>query len=328
MGQNSGIYLPGKPLAMTAPIPAQSIPQSADPASAPTLQLLPRQEAFCRYVADGLALAQAARMAGYSWDAARQQGSRLITYPHVAARIAELIHARDQQRRSELDELVGVLKRVMTNGLSRGHDPSVLRAVDMIARLRGLTHNPAHACTGFDDGDAVSDPPSRKAAHTAGAFEPYADPAITLDPDMDPDFDPDLDRTAAPVDDPDEVVAFIPPMPPAAAAPVEPAPIPPPPDRSERWDEATRAMMDRSARICSRMTRLKEAHPKADLDTMEDSDLFFDDDTDSILPPDQWPIRPAPGQPLVPRHTLTPEQIARAGELAREHRRKYAASRE
>jgi hypothetical protein len=62
-------------------------------------------------------------------------------------------------------------------------------------------------------------------------------------------------------------------MPPEAPAPVEPAPMPPPPDPGERWDEATRAMIARSERICSRMTRLKAAHPAADLDTMEDSDV-------------------------------------------------------
>jgi hypothetical protein len=269
-----------------------------------------------------------------------------MTNPHVAARIAELIHARDQQRRTELDELVGVLKRVMTNGLTRGHDQSVLRAVDMIARLRGLTHNPARACGHSDDNDDLANdrprPATRAAvrhtarttARTISAVAPYADPADIpdLESATDPDFDPiALDSgilpATPPLPDPDEVIAFTPPMPPEAPAPVEPAPMPPPPDPGERWDEATRAMIARSERICSRMTRLKADHPEADLDTMEDSDLFFDDETDTILPPDRWPIRPAPGKPLVPRHTLTPAQIAHAQELARAHQQKRAEDR-
>jgi len=325
-----------KALAMTAPALAETT-ATAPPSP---LQLRPRQEAFCRYVADGLALTQAARMAGYAWNAARQHGSRLMTYPHVAARIAELVHARNQQRRGELDELVGVLKRVMMKGLSSGRDQSVLRAAEMIARLRGLTHNPARACGAPDDLDAVNDRsrpaaraavqhPSPMAAPADGAFDPYAHPADT--PDVDPDADPDFDRIARdfitdPDGDPDTDadVAFTPPMPPEMPATVEPAPPPPEPDPREHWDDRTRAMEERAFRVCTRMSRLKEAHPETRMDSVDDADLFFDDETDTILPPDQWPIRPAPGQPLVRRRDLTAEQIAHAEDLDRQEQRANA----
>ena len=65
-----------------------------------------RQEAFARHVASGRSLTEAARLAGYAWDSARQTGSRLMKEPHIAARVADLTHANENQRQGELDELV------------------------------------------------------------------------------------------------------------------------------------------------------------------------------------------------------------------------------
>ena len=89
--------------------------QSAE-ASAETLPSCPpsalphRQEAFARHVAAGRSLTEAARLAGYAWDSARQTGSRLMKEPHIAARVASIAHAKEDQRQGELDELVAGLK--------------------------------------------------------------------------------------------------------------------------------------------------------------------------------------------------------------------------
>src|SRR5689334_19912112 len=113
-------------------------------ASAETLPPCPlaalphRQEAFARHVAAGRSLTEAARLAGYAWDSARQTGSRLMKEPHIAARVAGIAHAKDDQRQGELDELVGALKRLMIDTMERKNDFAALRAIDMIARLRGL----------------------------------------------------------------------------------------------------------------------------------------------------------------------------------------------
>ncbi len=107
-------------------------------AHAPAPPLPHRQEAFARHVAAGRSLTDAARLAGYAWDSARQTGSRLMKEPHVAARVAAIAHARENQRQGELDELVAGLKRLMIDTMARQNDFAALRAIDMIARLRGL----------------------------------------------------------------------------------------------------------------------------------------------------------------------------------------------
>lgn len=62
-------------------------------ARTPEQPLPHRQEAFARHVASGRSLTEAARLAGYAWDSARQTGSRLMKEPYVAARAAHLAHA-------------------------------------------------------------------------------------------------------------------------------------------------------------------------------------------------------------------------------------------
>ena len=131
------------------------MPQSAE-ASAETLPPCPlpalphRQEAFARHVAAGRSLTEAARLAGYAWDSARQTGSRLMKEPHIAARVASIAHAREDQRQGELDELVGALKRLMIDTMERKNDFAALRAIDMIARLRGLAPATAKRSDGLD----------------------------------------------------------------------------------------------------------------------------------------------------------------------------------
>src|SRR3954469_25114777 len=103
------------------------------------IQALPhRQEAFARHVAAGHSLTDAARQAGYAWDSARQTGSRLMKDPDIAARVADIAHADNTRRQSELDELVAGLKRLMIDTMARKNDFAALRAIDMIGRLRGL----------------------------------------------------------------------------------------------------------------------------------------------------------------------------------------------
>jgi hypothetical protein len=105
---------------------SQSAEASAETLPSCPLPALPhRKETFARHVASGATLADAARLAGYAWDSARQTGSRLMKEPHVAARVADLTHARDDQRQGELDELVGGLKRVMIDAMALKNDFAV-----------------------------------------------------------------------------------------------------------------------------------------------------------------------------------------------------------
>lgn len=130
------------------------------PASpAPVPALLPRQEAFCRHVAAGHALAAAARLAGYGWRGAKQQGSRLLQDPRVAARIAALAGAREERRRAELDALADVATQILGRALEPGgNDFAALRALDAISRFRGLLGEPpVRAALAKDDEDEAAE---------------------------------------------------------------------------------------------------------------------------------------------------------------------------
>ena len=130
---------------------SQSAEASAETLPSCPLPALPhRQEAFARHVASGRTLTDAARLAGYAWDSARQTGSRLMKEPHIAARVADLTHAKEDQRQGELDELVSGLKRLMVDTMERKNDFAALRAIDMIARLRGLVPTTAKRSNGVE----------------------------------------------------------------------------------------------------------------------------------------------------------------------------------
>jgi len=133
-------------MSQSAEASAETLPH----AHAPAPPLPHRQEAFARHVAAGRSLTEAARLAGYAWDSARQTGSRLMKEPHVAARAAAIAHAREDQRQGELDELVAGLKRLMIDTMARQNDFAALRAIDMIARLRGLAPATAKRSDGLD----------------------------------------------------------------------------------------------------------------------------------------------------------------------------------
>ena len=129
---------------------SQSAEASAETLTHASTPALPhRQEAFARHVASGRTLTDAARLAGYAWDSARQTGSRLMKEPHIAARAASIAHARNDQRQGELDELVAALKRLMIDTMARKNDFAALRAIDMIARLRGLIPTTAKRSDGI-----------------------------------------------------------------------------------------------------------------------------------------------------------------------------------
>ena len=114
-------------MSQSAEASAETLPH----AHAQALPLPHRQEAFARHVAAGRSLTDAARLAGYAWDSARQTGSRLMKEPHIAARTASIAHAREDQRQGELDELVGALKRLMIDTMERKNDFAALRTIDM-----------------------------------------------------------------------------------------------------------------------------------------------------------------------------------------------------
>jgi phage terminase small subunit len=223
-----------------------------------------RQEAFARHVAAGRSLTEAARLAGYAWDSARQTGSRLMKDPDIAARVADIAHAKEDQRQGELDELVGALKRLMIDTMERKNDFAALRSIDMIARLRGLVPTTAKRSDSLDAAleEMRRQPPEDEAAE---------------------------DESAEPPPTPETV--FDPPMPPELSTPVEPAPAPePPPSPAQTRAAATEAARAAGRRRLFCYEHLLARHPELSSRIRDLSDaLAYFDAEDNLLPPELWP---------------------------------------
>jgi phage terminase small subunit len=280
------------------------MPQSAE-ASAETpfhartpVQPLPhRQEAFARHVASGRSLTEAARLAGYAWDSARQTGSRLMKEPHIAARAACLAHAREDQRQGELDDLVAALKRLMIDSMGRQNDFAALRAIDMIARLRGLAPTTAKRSRGLDT--ALEEMRPQEEADEAkeeagqGVDQGNTAPLHGTAPDKEAD------------------TVFDPPVPPELPPPVEalpatePAPTPSTVRALQRAAalEANRAAVKRRIFCCEHLLTL---HPELSgrIDDPSDALAYFDEN-DTLLPKELWPSETIPAS--IPASGKIPE---------------------
>lgn len=245
------------------------MPQSAEASaeSPPHVHLPHRQEAFARHVAAGRTLTDAARLAGYAWDSARQTGSRLMKEPRIAARVAGIAHAKEDQRQGELDELVAGLKRVMIDAMERKNDFATLRAIDMIARLRGLTPTTAKRCGDMEAALEEMRHQQEETEETAGE-EAEADPPVAPE------------------------TVFDPPMPSELPQPVEPAPAPAPDRLSAEQARAAaqQAARAEAARRIFRYEHLMAHHPELSprIQELSDAKAYFDD-SDTLLPPELWP---------------------------------------
>jgi phage terminase small subunit len=227
-----------------------------------------RQEAFARHVAAGRSLTEAARLAGYAWDSARQTGSRLMKESQIAARVASIAHTKEDQRQGELDELVGALKRLMIDTMARKNDFAALRAIDMIARLRGLVPMTARRS---DNLEAALDEMTQYQAEQA------EDAGAEVEPTPETAFDP--------------------PMPPELSAPVEPAPAPEPEPTSptQTRDAAAAAARAEVRRRLFCYEHLMARYPELSrhIRNLSDAQAYFDA-ADNLLPPELWPSRAAP----------------------------------
>jgi phage terminase small subunit len=233
---------------------------------------------LCTARRTGRSLTDAARLAGYAWDSARQTGSRLMKEPQIAARVADLTHTNDNQRQGELDELVSGLKRLMIDTMARKNDFAALRAIDMIARLRGLVPTTAKRSDGVE---AALEEMRRQQAEDENE---EAEVELTLE------------------------TAFNPPMPPEHATPVEPAPIPevpeapePPPSPAQTRSAATEATRAAVRRRLFCYEHLITRHPELSGAIRDLSDaLAYFDDADNLLPPELWPDPSRPATPVQP----------------------------
>ena len=109
------------------------------------ISLKARQERFCRWFVELANAAGAARAAGYSPNGANVAGFRLLRHPRIARRIAE-IEAETARLHSRGPEvLIGKLETVYRRAIVDHHFHTAARAVELQARIQGITTRSAGA---------------------------------------------------------------------------------------------------------------------------------------------------------------------------------------
>ena len=211
--------------------------------------------------------------------------------PHIAARVADLAHASENQRQGELDELVSALKRLMIDSMARENDFAALRAIDMIARLRGLAPTTAKRSNGLEtalEEMRLQQPvPTKRNEAEAGpeAEQARCRPLHAPDAEAIPSSIRRCPRNSRP---------------PVDASPA-PDPTPPPhqPGRASAPPplEAARAAVRRRL-FCYEHLMARHPELSGKIQDLSDALAYFGED-DNLLPPELWPAAatPAPRRP-------------------------------
>ena len=111
----------------TSPLPARSIN--------------PRQELFAHHVAHGASLAQAARLAGYSAQGARQRGSVLMTNSDIRVRVEEIRRGWMADRQKYIAEAIEEMGQVVETALRLDRPTAAMKACEFKLKLRGVIHD-------------------------------------------------------------------------------------------------------------------------------------------------------------------------------------------
>ncbi len=151
------------------------------PTAPPPAPLSSRKELFSLHVARGASLAQAARLAGYSPQGARQRGSVLMADSDVRLRVETLRHAWMAERQGRVDQAVEQLDRIVEMAMELQRPTAALKAMDMLLRLTGVIRDTRAGLYADSPDDDLS----------KAFFDPRED--------EDPDFNPDSYPAPAPV---------------------------------------------------------------------------------------------------------------------------------
>jgi len=157
----------------------------------PAPPLSSRKELFSHHVARGASLAQAARLAGYSPQGARQRGSVLMADSDVRLRVEVLRHAWMAERESAVKQAVERLDRIIDMALELQRPTAAMKAVEFQLKLRGVIQD---ARVGLYSGSPDDD-------LSKALFDPRED--------EDPDFEPNVDPDQQPHPYPDSVEAEV-----------------------------------------------------------------------------------------------------------------------
>ncbi len=156
---------------------SQSAPTSpAPPPVSPPPRLSSRKELFSLHVARGASLAQAARLAGYSPQGARQRGSVLMADGDVRLRVEALRHAWMAERQGRVDRAIEQLDRIIDMAMELQRPTAALKAMDMQLKLTGVIRDTRAGLYADSPDDDLS--------------KVFFDPREDEDPDFNPDSYP------------------------------------------------------------------------------------------------------------------------------------------
>src|SRR5919112_1705586 len=166
-----------------------SVSQSTPTASPPT-PLSSRKELFSHHVARGASLAQAARLAGYSPQGARQRGSVLMAESDVRLRVETLRHAWMAERQGRVERAIERLDKIIDMAMELRRPTAALKAMEFQLKLSGVVRDTRAGLYADSPDDDLS--------------KAFFDPREDEDPDFDSQPQSDLAEADAFIPTPEE----------------------------------------------------------------------------------------------------------------------------
>ena len=166
-----------------------SLTQST-PIAPPPARLSSRRELFAHHVARGASLAQAARLAGYSPQGARQRGSVLMAESDVRLRVEALRHAWMAERKGRVERAIERLDRIIDMALELRRPTAALKAMEFQLKLSGVIRDTRAGLYADSPDDDLS--------------KAFFDPREDEDPDFNPDSFPASAEVEVSIPEPDE----------------------------------------------------------------------------------------------------------------------------
>src|SRR4051794_3234688 len=160
------------------------------PTASPPPPLSSRKELFSLHVARGASLAQAARLAGYSPQGARQRGSVLMAESDVRLRVETLRHAWMTERQGRVERAIERLDTIIDMAMELQRPTAALKAMDLQLKLTGVIRDTRAGLYADSPDDDLS--------------KVFFDPREDEDPDFNPDSYPAPAEAEVSIPEPDE----------------------------------------------------------------------------------------------------------------------------
>src|SRR4051794_3550287 len=174
---------------------AHATPNTPSP---PPARLSSRKELFAHHVAYGASLAQAARLAGYSPQGARQRGSLLMANSDIRIRVEKLRRSWLADREKHIGEAVAEVTQVIDKALRLDRPAAAIKAIELKLKLQGVIRDPRFSLYTVTPDDDL----------TTCLFDPREDEDMPIDlppdPEPEPQPEPEPEEAGSPAEIPAE----------------------------------------------------------------------------------------------------------------------------